>query len=572
MKRRPGLAVVLVLIVLAAGVAAVDVFVPQVEPPAPLSVPAAVSPTAGTWTCAVGDRRAGTELRVAAARTGTLGDEPATVDVGAFEEGEIRAVSVPQLFPGTHAATSVVGDDELGVFTRWSGGPVAVQREWRLHGDEDLPPGTVAGACPRAISDSWVVPGLITSGGSDARLRLANPFRTDATVAVGFLTPQGAEDPIALQNLTVPARGIREIQVNQVLPERDDLTAIVRVLSGRVAAEGYQLTRAAIGDVDGVSLLAAATAPAEVWTVPWVADDEDTGSWLWVANLGERPAPVELTLNTEDGGIVPEGLAEVTVAPGQVRRVDLRGTLPEGIGDAAVTVRSDGAPVYVSGATRVAADEVADTGFAVQLGSPVADTTWVVTGGDTVDRQESLRLVNPGSEAAEVEVVLFNGTTALRPGALQEIEVPPGSLRTVDVSEFLGDVGHWSAYVTAVGGEIVVGRLGSSTLPAEQPEPDPDPGADEDPATEPEPVEEDEEETEERVPARHLIATLGTPAAAWSPVGGGLAASAGRGTVQRLDTRLGIQRVDPLAPPEPDDPEPDPSEEPEPPPEGDTGP
>lgn len=514
MRRRTSFLVAGLVVLVAAAIVAVDLRVPPVEPPAPPTAPDGVEPTAGTWTCAVGDGRVGTSLQVVAARPGVLGDPPATTEVATFEAGELRSRPLPQLFPGSHAATPVRGGEELGVWTRWLSGPVAVQREWRLTGGEDVPPGTVTGGCPRAIAETWVVPGLSTAGGHDARLRLANPYRTDATLAVGFVTPAGPEAPIALRNLTVPARGIREIEVNEVLPERDDLAAVVEVVAGRIAVEGYQLTRAAIGDVDGASLLAASTAASEVWTVPWVADDEDVSSWLWVTNLGERPALVELTLNTRGGGIVPDGLAEVEVPPGQLRRVDLRGTLPGGSTSAAITVRSDGAPVHVSAATRVTAEEVKDTGFVVQLAVADPAATWVVTGGDTAGREEELRLVNPGSEPAQVDIGLFDGVSARRPPALQELRVPAGSTRTVDLAAVLvGDVGSWSAFVTASMGEVVVGRVGSG-------------GQD----------------------ALHLVAVPGTPSTAWSPVGGGLAARFEPGAVQRLGTVLGITAPDPLAP------------------------
>jgi hypothetical protein len=520
-------------LLLVMAVLAVDLVVPPPDPvatePAELS---AAAPVAGSSTCVVGDGREGTSLAVTAARPGEVGEGPAQVEVVGFEQGDEERTAVPPVFPGVHAQTAVEGGEALASSVAWRGGPVAVHREWRLEGDDDLPAGTIAGPCPSTISDRYVIPGMITVGGSEARVRVANPFGTDATVAVGFVTPEGPEQPLALQNLSVPARGTLEVDVNEVLPERADLSAVVRVLSGRAVAEGYQLTRAAIGDIDGASLLAASTSPSETWTVPWVAERENDDSWLWVVNLGDRPAPVELTLHTPDGGIPPEGLSEVTVAPGQLRRIDLRGTFPEGVQSGAVTARSDGAPIHVSGVVQRQADDVAGTGFVVQLGVPAPDSSWVVSGGPVADdRRERVRVVNPGSEASEVSLTLFNGSAVSRPEDLATFTLGPGESRELALDEELAGAPSWSAFVQAVGGEIVVGRVGAGG------------GGD----------------------GLHLVAAPGTPSSAWGPTSLGLPVRAVPGTVQQLGTAVGIRPEDPLR--DADEPAPAPSPEPEPEPE-----
>jgi hypothetical protein len=507
MNRRSALAMVIAL-VLTVAVLAVDRVAPPPEPTEPIeAAPVTVTPIAGASTCAVGDGRDGSELSVTAARPGEVGEGPAQVDVAAFEDGEERAIAVPPVFPGVHGRATVDGGDGFATIVRWRGAPVAVDREWELAGDDELPPGTIAGPCPSEISDRWVVPGMITVGGSEARLRVANPFGTDATVAVGFVTPEGPEQLLALQNLSVSAGGTLEIDVNEVMPERADLAAVVRVLSGRAIAEGYQLTRSEIGDIDGASLLAASTAPSETWTVPWVTDSETDDSWLWVVNLGDRPAPVEFTLHTADGGAPPEGLSEVTVAPGQLRRIDLRGTLPEGATGAAVTARSDGAPIHLSGVVQRATEDPATSAFAVQLGAPRSDTSWIVSGGAIGEgRREAVQVVNPGSEAAEFSVTLFNGSTVSRPADLADLQLGPGENTQLDLEAELADADSWSAFVTVSEGEVVVGRLGVGG----------------------------------REGGLHLVAAPGAPSVAWSTAGNGLSGRAVVGLVQQLGTRFGV--------------------------------
>ena len=480
--------------------------------PATSVLPAGVEPVAGNWTCAVGDTRAGTDLAATVARLGTDGAEPAEVDLEVFEAGSVTTRALPSVFTGAHQRTTIDGSDASAVAARWRGGPATLSREWVLDGADDLPEATVAGGCARTAAGTWIVPGMTTEGGNEARLRIANPARSDATIVVSFLTPDGAVEPLVLQNVTVPARGVREILVNDSLPERPDLSAVVRVRAGRVAVEGYQVARSAIGGIDGASLLQASTAPAENWTVPWVADGTRAASWLWVVNPGDRTAEVELTLHTPDGGSVPDGLAEVTVPPGELRRVDLRGTLPEGVSEAAVTARSNGTPIVMSAATIVSSDDPERTGIAVQLGAPATDTSWVVSGGSTADRREQLQLVNPEGVPATVDVALFNGSAASEPGDLQSIEVPAGSLVTVDLAAALGGVGQWTAFVTATDGQVVAGRVGVTT------------GAQ---------------------PLR-LIAVPGMPSAATAPPVAGLVARHAQGLVRQLGTSFGVRPVDPL--------------------------
>jgi hypothetical protein len=456
---RPYVIKVALVLTVAAAVVAVDRSVAPPEPDVADPAQVAAEHVGGSVTCPVGDGRDGTRASVSAIGPGAGEGGPGLVELGAFGDGTLSLNDATRLLPYTAERTTLDADGEIAAFAHFYDGPVAVHREWQLAGEEDLPPGIAAGPCVAGSSDRWLVPGMSTAGGHEARLRLANPYETDATVAIRLVTPEGPVEPTVLQNLTVQGRSTAEIEVNEHLPERDDVAAEIHVLNGRMVAEGYQLVRQAIGDVDGVSLLASAEQPSTEWTVPWVAHAEDRQSWLWLLNPGERPAPVELTLHGGDGGLVPDGLAEVTVEPGQLRRIDLRGTFPDNLTSAAVTVRSDGAPVVASGVVRQEAGDAEDTGMAVQLGAR-PDTDWVLAGGETTGRSNQVRLINPGSEPAVVDVVLYNGQEVGRLEALSGIEVGPGALVPVDLSSHLGQVESWAAFVVASEGSVVAGHVG----------------------------------------------------------------------------------------------------------------
>jgi hypothetical protein len=536
MNRRSPLVALGTIAVLGLVVLGVDRVAPPATPAdADTAEVATPTPVSGAWACPVGDGRDGSTLELVAARPGGTGGQAGLLELQVLDDGQVTTTSLPDLFPTADVRRSPSLVEGAAVAARWAEAPVTLAREWRLSGEDDLPAGTISGPCIQPFADRWVVPGMSTVGSERARIRLANPFAADATVAISFLVPEGREEPLALRNLTVPARATLEVAVNDHLPEREDLAAVVEVAAGRVAAEGYQVVDASIGDVDGATLLAAAPQAAETWTVPWVADGDGRSSWLWVANPSDRTAAVELTMHTSDGGVVPTGLAEVSVPPGTLRRVDLSETLPEEAGEVALTARSEGVPVYVSGALVQAGEGPEATGFAVQLGAPTADRSWVVSGRTATERTERLRLVNPGGEPATVDVELFTGNTVERPDGLQGIEVPAGAAVDVALTDALAGLDGWSAFVTA-DQDIVVGRVGSG-------------GED----------------------ALHLVATLGMPSSSWRPQVAPLAGEREAGLVTRLRTALGIQPEEPFGDvdgddptvPGPDaDPDPDPRQEP----------
>lgn len=513
-------AVALGVVVLSLGAVGVADLVAAPTPPEPDTATAGPGDAvvSGRVVCPVGDSREGTSTRLEVTQPAELGTAPARIETRRLGD-DPASLAVSQIFPASGAISTLGGDGPRATAAvEWQDAPLSVARRWRVDEAEDLPPGTAAGPCPVSTAPtSWTIPGVSTTGGTEGLLRLSNPHATGATVAVRFLTPEGPEAPTRLRNLSIGSGTTEELSLNEFIPERADVTVVVEVLSGRVAAEGVQLARSAIGDVDGVSLLQASTAPAESWTIPWVADAADRDPWLWVANDDDRTARVELTVHTADGGLPAEGLSEVEIPPRTVRRIDLRGVLPEEV-SAAVTVRSDGVPVHASGVVEVRTEDVDGTGLVVQRGADAAETAWTVTGGPTEARTEQLRLVNPTSAPAVVDATLWDGGSTQLPESLRGVEVPPGALVVVPLGEVIDGLDRWSLTLRARSGEFVAGTVGQG-----------DPSG-----------------------AAHWVAGIGTPRSAWSslPIGD---VRVVRGAVQRLGTSLGIGPADPFARPAGDD-------------------
>lgn len=471
--------------------------------------------SAGAWYCAAGNTSEGSQVRVVAAATPERDDQPAAVTLDTFASGVTVPGEETEVFSGSSYARVVEPDrDEVGIRGRWWDAPVAITRLWSVRGG-DLPDGEVEGPCEPDPSASWVIPGMATAGGADARLYLANPFETDASVTITFTTPEGPIDPKRLENVAVPKRSVQEIRLNDFAAQEPDLGVVITSRSGRVVVEGVQGLNAAIGDIDGLSLVKAARSTAESWTIPWYTDQGDeSASWLWVSNVEERPASVSLTVHTEAGGVVPSAIEELTVGPGEVRRFDLRELDPEGRGSAGLTVRSDnGVPIVAAVASTYTGPTEERTGISVQLGAPEPDDTWVLTVGGTENRETRLDLANPGATAAVLDVQLWGAEGVTNPPELTNIQVPAGAAGSLDLTPYLSPGEDATAFVIAREGSVVAGRHSSAI--------------------------------EGR---RRLAASLGIPGNVWQ--GGQLVPPVRfeSGLPQRIDTDQGPRNGDPLDP------------------------
>lgn len=509
MRSPPAWSIVLVVLAIAGAGFFIDRRDPseattQVEP---VSAGAAVS---GAWYCAAGDTIEGaTDLKVIAATPPQEGGPLSQVTIDSFREGVTARGTEVRVNPSSSARKDIpAGLSDVGVASRWWEAPAAITRSVFVS-PAGGPEGFVEGPCEPEPSPRWVVPGLATAGGAQAQLVIANPFDTDASVAVTFTTPDGPITPKLLENVVVPKRSVRTIPVNEHAPQRSDLGAVVRTRSGRVITEAVQTLNAAIGGVNGRSLVKAAAEPAENWTVPWFEIDGDTTqSWLWVTNVEDRPAALTLTFHGPTGGIVPDGIDDLDLAPGETRRIDLNPLAPEGMREGGVTVRSENSVPFVAAAvTEFLGDVEERTGFAVQRGATTPADTWVLSGGSTLGRDTRLHLANPGPEEAQVDVVVWSADGVVRPEQLQGLTIAPGAWQSADLTAHLPEqADDHTVYVIARTGGVVASRT-----------------------------------SEDRTGTRRFVAALGIPSTVWS---GGQLVPGVRfqpTLTQRIGTSLGPQ-------------------------------
>lgn len=471
-----------------------------------VQIAAGDQPTAGVATCAALDIEGEGGAVVTA-----VADVPPSDDVTTGARIDVLGATTPEVLaddlgPGEVVRAPVDVPDGAAVSARWEGAPLILSRSLTAAEGARVR-GGVDGPCPTDTAPRWIVPGVVTAGGASATLHIANPTTGTAAIRVTFTTPEGRIEPTRLGNLVVPAGGRVVVDLNEFAPERPDLGVEVEARSGRVVVEALQQLEAAVGGVDGRSLVAAAIAPAEEWTIPFVDGTEDASSWLWVTNPGETTTEVRIVVHGPDGPFVPPG-AGTTLAAGSTQRIDLRGVLAGTAGG--VTVRSsEGAPIVVSAAVLrqgappatapaptpiepsdgggdapddattddtpeegdgtdgegspdddvAASDDLADRGGIAVVEAVTAAAGRAAVLADVVDaRPRTLWLSNPGDDEALVQLhVVRPGGSSAALGPV--LSVPAGTSVAVEVPVTAGDA-------VAVWLEVVAGRLAGALVSA----------------------------------------------------------------------------------------------------------
>lgn len=439
-QRRSAAAALAVTLVVAAVALVVDAVVPAPDDTAGATTQ--VPLVAGASTCAAGEVDEAQQLVVSTladampAGAATAAEDPwATLVVEA--EGRTTSLAAPALDGAVVATPVTAPTGPVAAHLRWERTPVLLSRRWTV-GEGDRVPGTVEGPCPTGAAERWHVPGVATAGGAAARLHLANPADVAASVQVRFSTPDGLVEPIRLANLVVPAHGRTTIDLNQFAPEEPDLGVEVIARAGTFVAEAEQTLEAAVGGVDGRSLVVAHPQPAVTWTLPMVSAGGSDTPWVWVTNPTDQPTDVGLVVHTPDGPVVPPA-GGATLAPHTTQRIDLRGALGD-LGAAAVTVRSTtDVPVVVGGAVvRSAQDDAVRGGVAVlEATAATGGRQAALSATGAAGRSLRLGVANPGEEPAVVTVRVVGGGTEVV--VADALALPAGSSTVLTVEGAPGD-------------------------------------------------------------------------------------------------------------------------------------
>lgn len=406
---RRGLLLLLLSLVVVVGAVAAQSVVPPPEDAAPGTVPLDLA-TSGTAYCPV----TAAEGDAASLLLVSAGAQDSEVTIVRHVDGVALPEESRVLSASSAALVELTPEQALQpIAVSWRGGPVLAQ--YRLNGEGEAAVAT----CATQPSADWHLAGFDTSLGSTSRLHLFNPFESDALVALRFGTPEGRVDLVIADELLVPARTSRALDLADFRPETTDMAVTVTARAGRVIAQGEVDLAPAAEGVEGVTGRALVPATAQPVDELWFADavvDEVTASWLTVYNPADRAAAVAVRVSTPLSSAAAL-TTETSVPPGGTTRIDLAGlsALPTfGVQLSSV----NGVPVA---ATRVSAVGDRDrTGVAVEIGFAGGALAWTVPGGSG-GAGEAVTLYNPGAEPVVASVEIAGGM----PETWTAVTVPP---------------------------------------------------------------------------------------------------------------------------------------------------
>ena len=391
------------------------------------AVVASEVPEAGGTVCAAGGGEAERAVdMVLAAPPSADPDSGATgrAILLAVEE-DVTRIAVGPFLPGS---VDVVRTD-LGAggwsWTGWADHPLYAWREWRSPGAPGEPRASVVSRCIPADAPEWVVLGLRTDGGNEARLDIVNPYVADATFAVSLRTETETLSPIALRNVSVPAGTSVSVRINDHVPEESDVAVVVTVGAGRLAVQGLQRATAGVGGIEGVSTVPALTVPAVTWTFPWLDSGPDVEGSVWILNPEPRPVVVEAVVHTSQGVGLAEFLEQIEVPAGAFVRVDAADLAPAGLRTFGLTLRSETTGVFVAGGARFLSNDPARTGLVGLVPSAAPDRQWLDAGLHAPGRETVLHVVNLAETAAPLLVELTVASTSLAVGAGERAQDDP---------------------------------------------------------------------------------------------------------------------------------------------------
>ena len=281
-----------------------------------------------------------------------------------------------------------------------------------------------ADACVATGPSEWLFVAGSTQTGEQLSLRLFNPFPETAKVTVSGFSEIGVEALGELRGITVNPRSWRDVALEELLRQRQDLVISVRVDEGLVVPAMSFVS----GDDEAWW---AGTDIATEWEFPVARIDGLDAAAVVVANPGLTPAEVVVDIYTPDGPT--RAVTTVTAEPSAPVRIDLAQFEGESIG------------IRVAADVPVAAGVVAvgDGGTAVTAGIPGTARTWLVPGLRTLGRDRgTLWLLNTSGESVPVSIGVLTGAEVrnsqevLDPGAQVAIRV-----RDDDALGFVVDAG-----------------------------------------------------------------------------------------------------------------------------------
>ncbi|MGZ4448660.1 MAG: DUF5719 family protein [Nocardioides sp.] len=275
--------------------------------------------------------------------------------------------------------------------------------------------------CTPTAPDQWFT-GVGAGAGHTSRLELVNPDAGPAVADVTVYGRAGTLDVPRLRGVSVPGHSSVRLDLGSIVPRRDELTLHVVTSRGRLASDVLD-TFAIIGG----------SAPSDDWLPPQTepttsalllgTPDGPGARTLVLANPGQDETRVSVKFVSPQSVFSPEGLHEVRLAPGAVKRVSLTDALTKAAKQGTFGIQVEAtSPVTATLRSFVSGDLSHAT-----VGSPVTtDTAAVVPRGDKklflagATGVGSVTVVSRSADGTE----LSTQHADLKPGAGTVVDVP----------------------------------------------------------------------------------------------------------------------------------------------------
>lgn len=289
--------------------------------------------------------------------------------------------------------------------------------------------------CASSPASTWYLADGFTGADSLEQIVITNPSLDSAILDVSFVTAIGERSPQSLKGVVIPPESVRVFDM-AALDARNEATIGVSVKAtvGRVVVGRSQhyLGRGRLG----YTMVLASSGISDRW---FFADGEKSdGVTEEFVIFNPLSNDQQLTfIVTNDDGTALEPL--VVTAP--AKRVTkfaptALGSLSAGRYSAVITSTSANAAVTSGVVVERVATRQAEksTASAVLLGVPSAARSWIAPAGAAADAADSLRIFNPGSEAAVFSVTYLGPAGNVPVPGYEQVSLAPGTSASVALS------------------------------------------------------------------------------------------------------------------------------------------
>jgi hypothetical protein len=363
---------------------------------------------------------------VAQVAVGSLSDAPTSVGIEPVRADRIDVA------PGRAAIFD--HDDPRALDVVGYGGPVAAGA---VTASREPVTGLGAAPCSAVASTDWYFAAGSASLSSQQRILIYNPFPDEAVVRMTFYTPAGPESKTTFQEVPVPARAWRQVDINKAIRVRGVVAVALHATRGRVVAWRELFARPEELP-PGVQTSLGATAGARRWFFPEGAIGPGAAERIAILNVGDREATVSISLATLERVIQPRRLLEVAIPPRSAMSLPLEEYVspPKDLTSISATVASlNDVDVVAERTVWYSTDEI--SGVASETGARAAAQQWLLPPAAIEPTTDAVTLMNSGSRRAEIDISFFRGEDEpLTPEELRGLVLRPGSRVKVPVGDY----------------------------------------------------------------------------------------------------------------------------------------